>query len=150
MKFEEQLYADGTWVRQHSKPSPDMELIGSRFQRGRQQAGMTQRQVAAIAGVSQSEVSRLERGRGGGISTYRFVAIGMALGPGFPFGCCPHEHRCAYPPFPDAPRSPLATLQSQAVDLVRLGTAHATDQTEVDFDEPAGPDFFDQFVVPRR
>lgn len=32
------------------------------------------------------------------------VRIGMALGPGFPFGCCPHEHQCAWPYNPDTPK----------------------------------------------
>lgn len=31
-----------------------------------------------------------------GMSAYRVFAIAMALGDRFPFGICPHPHRCAY------------------------------------------------------
>jgi transcriptional regulator with XRE-family HTH domain len=70
--------------------------IGQRFRLGRQQAGLTQRRVAERADVSQSEVSRLERGRRPGMALFRLVAIAYALGPQFPFGTCPHDHRCVY------------------------------------------------------
>lgn len=70
--------------------------IGQRFRLGRHQAGLTQRRVAERADVSQSEVSRLERGRRPGMALFRLVAIAYALGPQFPFGTCPHDHRCVY------------------------------------------------------
>ena len=111
---ETAYYAKGIWVRQSRIVSADMELVGARFRRGRQQAGLSQRRVAERAGVSQSEVSRLERGLGGGISTYRFVRIGLALGPTFPFGCCPHHEACPYPYDPRQPAKPdlpLATTR---------------------------------------
>jgi transcriptional regulator with XRE-family HTH domain len=73
-----------------------MVEMGARVRVGRRQAGLSQRTVADRAGVSQSEVSRLERGQGGNISTYRFVAICFAIGPSFPFGDCPHPHVCTY------------------------------------------------------
>jgi DNA-binding XRE family transcriptional regulator len=91
------MYASGEWKRKDDEPNVDMELIGSRFRRGRQQAGLSQRRVAERAGVSQSEISRIERGRAGGVSTRRFIAVAIALGPNFPLGCCPHNHGCAYP-----------------------------------------------------
>ena len=103
-KVEAEYYEKGIWRRQSDRPTPETELIGARMRRGRQQAGLSQRRVAERAGVSQSEVSRLERGKGGGISTYRLVAIALAI-PGLPFGCCPHQHTCAYP-F-DPRRSPI-------------------------------------------
>ncbi len=86
-------------------PLPEMLLIGARFRHGRQQAGLTQRRVAAKSGVSQSLVSRFERGLTIGMGAMRLVRIGMALGPGFPFGCCPHPHKCAYPYDPRTPKS---------------------------------------------
>src|SRR5512141_462819 len=70
--------------------------IGRRFRLGRQQAGVSQRTLADRAGVSQSEISRLERGLRPGMAVYRVAAIAMALGPQFPFGICPHDHRCVY------------------------------------------------------
>jgi DNA-binding XRE family transcriptional regulator len=91
------IYASGQWKRKDDTPDVDMELIGARFKGGRQQAGLSQRRVAERAGVSQSEISRIERGRAGGISTRRIIAVAMALGPNFPLGCCPHHDDCAYP-----------------------------------------------------
>ena len=57
---------------------------------------MSQRAVALAAGVSQSSVSRLERGVSGGMRTETLIRIAISIG-GFPFGYCPHGHECAYP-----------------------------------------------------
>jgi transcriptional regulator with XRE-family HTH domain len=103
---EQAYYDKGIWVRQSRIVSAEMELFGARIRRGRQQLGMSQRKLAERAGVSQSEVSRLERGMGGGISSYRLVRIGIALGPTFPFGSCPHHTACAYPYDPRSPAKP--------------------------------------------
>ena len=82
--------------RQYNIVTAAMVEMGARVRVGRHVAGLSQREVAARAGVSQSEVSRLERGQGGNISTYRFVNICFAIGPAFPFGDCPHGHSCTY------------------------------------------------------
>ena len=82
--------------RQINIVTPAMQEMGARIRAGRLAAGLSQRAVADWAGVSQSEVSRLERGQGGNISTYRFVAICFAIGPRFPFGSCPHNHDCPH------------------------------------------------------
>ncbi len=82
--------------RQLNIVTPAMQEMGARIRAGRHAAGISQRAVADRAGVSQSEVSRLERGRGGNISTYRFVAICFAIGQSFPFGNCPHNHNCPH------------------------------------------------------
>jgi len=65
--------------------------------------------VAATAGISQSVVSRFERGLVSHMSAERIVRLAMALGPDFPFGCCPHDHKCAWPSDPTR-RSSLAHL----------------------------------------
>ena len=83
-------------------PLPIFTLVGARFRHGRHQAGLSQRSLAARAGVSQSVVSRFERGLVSHMSAERIVRIAMALGPGFPFGFCPHQHRCAWPYDPSA------------------------------------------------
>jgi len=80
--------------------------VGKRFRRGRLQAGLSQRTVAFRAGVSQSEVSRMERGMRPGMAVFRLAAIALALGPRFPFGTCPHDHRCAYSTGPEQPLKP--------------------------------------------
>jgi transcriptional regulator with XRE-family HTH domain len=53
--------------------------------------------LAELAGVSQSAISRLERGLTPGMSVERLIRIASAIGLSFPFGFCPHDHRCAYP-----------------------------------------------------
>lgn len=78
-------------------PDPDFVVIGGRFRNGRRQAGLTQRRLAEMAGVSQSVVSRFERGLVKKMSAERIVRIALALGPRFPFGGCPHDHRCPWP-----------------------------------------------------
>ncbi|MEO6349943.1 MAG: helix-turn-helix transcriptional regulator [Candidatus Limnocylindrales bacterium] len=93
---------DRTRPRTNETPTPEMELVGRRFRRGRLNAGLSQRQVARKADVSQSLVSRFERGRTPGMSTSRVVAIAAAIGPYFPFGFCPHHHGCNWPYDPDA------------------------------------------------
>ena len=82
--------------RQINHVTPAMQEMGARIRSGRLAAGLSQRAIAELAGVSQSEVSRLERGQGGNISTYRFVAICFAIGSAFPFGNCPHNHNCPH------------------------------------------------------
>jgi transcriptional regulator with XRE-family HTH domain len=74
-----------------------MVVVGARFRNGRQQAGLTQRRLAALSGVSQSVISRFERGLNSGMSVERLVKIANALGPYFPFGFCPHDHGCSHP-----------------------------------------------------
>jgi len=86
-------------------PVPEMVLIGGRFRRARLLYGLSQRRLAELAGVSQSAISRFERGLVTGMAVERLVAIAYALGPEFPFGCCPHEHRCDYPRDPTTPLS---------------------------------------------
>jgi transcriptional regulator with XRE-family HTH domain len=80
-------------------------LIGSRFRHGRQQAGMSQRRVAELSGVSQSLISRFERGRCPGLAAWRIMAIAVAIGPRFPFGFCPHDHKCKWPYNPSGERT---------------------------------------------
>ena len=82
--------------RRNETPTPETIEVGQRFRLGRRQAGLSQRRVAERSGISQSEISRLERGKTPGMSAYRVFAIALALGPRFPFGTCPHDHRCAY------------------------------------------------------
>jgi transcriptional regulator with XRE-family HTH domain len=83
-------------ARRNETPTPETIEVGMRFRHGRRQAGISQRRLADRSGVSQSEISRLERGMTPGMSAYRVFAIALALGDQFPFGVCPHPHRCAY------------------------------------------------------
>lgn len=78
-------------------PDAEFAVLGARFRNGRLQAGLTQRRLADLAGVSQSVVSRFERGHVRRMSAERIVRLALALGPRFPFGYCPHDHECAWP-----------------------------------------------------
>ena len=95
---EKRLY--NTW------PLPHMVLFGARMRFGRMQAGISQRRLADLTGVSQSVISRLERGVATGIGLIYVVAIGMALGPDFPFGFYPHDDRCKWAYDPTDPKQP--------------------------------------------
>lgn len=94
---------EGPWKRDPGSglygqwPVPEMVIVGARFRNGRHKTGLSQRRLAELAGVSQSNISRLERGVATGTSAERIIRIATAIGPHFPFGFCPHDHRCAYP-----------------------------------------------------
>jgi transcriptional regulator with XRE-family HTH domain len=54
--------------------------LGSEARRGRRRRRLTQAALGALVGVSQAEISRLERGLGGGAPLETWVALGVALG----------------------------------------------------------------------
>ena len=80
-------------------PVPGRQVIGARFRNGRVKAGLSQRRLAALAGVSQSTISRMERGLILGMRFEAAIRIAAAIGPSLPFGACPHqqEHGCGWP-----------------------------------------------------
>ena len=39
------------------------------------------------------------------MASWRMIAIAVAIGPMFPFGFCPHDHKCKWPYNPNAPKS---------------------------------------------
>jgi len=73
-------------------------LIGRYIRRSRLLAEMTQQQLADAAGVSQSMVSRAERGIAPAMGAGRLVRLVQPLARLFPFGVCPHDHNCAWQP----------------------------------------------------
>ena len=95
--------------------APDASLIhvGRYFRRSRAYAGISQEQLAGKANVSQSMVSRVERARAPGMAFERFVDMSLVLGRLFPFGVCPHDHRCGWQPIqpPSAPVDPDAFME---------------------------------------
>jgi len=81
-------------------------FVGRYLRRSRRYAQLTQRALAAGAGLSQTMVSRLEQGKAPAMSLQKFVAAGSALSRLFPLGFCPHDHRCAWQPIrPSEPRT---------------------------------------------
>jgi transcriptional regulator with XRE-family HTH domain len=75
-----------------------MILLGRYVRRSRLLADLSQRQLAAMAGVSQSMVSRVERGVEPAVEVARLIALVRPLARLFPFGACPHDHNCAWQP----------------------------------------------------
>jgi len=75
-----------------------LELLGRYLRRSRRLAEVTQRDLALQAGVSQTMLSRAERGAAAAMPMERFVAMVTPLDRLFPFGCCPHDHNCAWQP----------------------------------------------------
>lgn len=49
--------------------------------------------------MSQSTISRLERGLVPGLATWKLVKIGFVLGVRLPLAFCPHDHDCAWPKY---------------------------------------------------
>jgi transcriptional regulator with XRE-family HTH domain len=79
-------------------PDPKLVLIGRYLRRARRYAQKSQQRVADETGVTQSMVSRAERGLAPGMRFVRFARMCEALGRLFPLGACPHDHDCAWQP----------------------------------------------------
>ena len=56
------------------------------------------KRLADLAGVSQTLVSRLERGLAGHVGLSRVLAMQAVLGGCLPLGVCPHDHACIWQP----------------------------------------------------
>ena len=88
-------------------------LVGRYIRRSRLLAGMTQQQLADTAGVSQTLVSRAERGIAPAMPVAKLVRMLQPLARFFPFGVCPHDHNCSWQPVPapNAQYEPLSYLE---------------------------------------
>ena len=73
-----------------------LRRFGTEFRRCRIYAGLSQVVLAERSGVSQSTISRLERGKASSAAMFKLVLISAAMGDGFPFAFCPHPHHCAW------------------------------------------------------
>jgi transcriptional regulator with XRE-family HTH domain len=80
-------------------PDPYAIALGRMFRRARRLAGLSQDKVEAGSGISQSVISRFERGLAPGMTTERLIRIASVVGLSFPFGFCPHTdpHPCPWP-----------------------------------------------------
>ncbi len=101
-------FFDGETGRRELMPDAPLMLIGRYFRRSRAYAGISQAQLAAMAAVSQSMVSRVERAKAPAMAFERFVDMCLVLGRLFPFGVCPHDHRCGWQPVKPPPPKPDA------------------------------------------
>lgn len=83
----------------HGDPATvGVSLLGRYIRRSRVLANYTQRQLAAAAGVSQSMVSRVERGLEPEVPVARLIRLVQPLARFFPLGMCPHDHNCTWQP----------------------------------------------------
>jgi DNA-binding XRE family transcriptional regulator len=107
-----QFYDPNTGRRELTPDAPLIH-IGRYFRRSRAYAGISQAQLAAKSSVSQSMVSRVERARAPGMAFERFVDMCLVLGRLFPFGVCPHDHRCGWQPIqpPSPPLDPDGLME---------------------------------------
>jgi transcriptional regulator with XRE-family HTH domain len=105
--------ADGVLAKSRARPvrlnrrtvhrradDPYVQALATRFgedlQRCRTHAGMSQRNLAHRAGVSQTLISRLERGVAPWSAVLNLFRLNDVLGRSFPLGTCPHDRPCAY------------------------------------------------------
>ena len=98
--------------RRSWEPSPEILRFGRYVRRARYFVRISQDDLAWKADISQSMVSRLERGLAPAMGIDRLVRLGGALGNNLPLGFCPHTHLCPWqpivgmqppPPDPDGP-----------------------------------------------
>jgi transcriptional regulator with XRE-family HTH domain len=78
---------------------PDLHalaVIGQAMRIARERASLSQRRLAARSGVSQSAISRMERGSVRGIALRYFARVVATLGDTMPLVGCPHGHDCDY------------------------------------------------------
>jgi transcriptional regulator with XRE-family HTH domain len=74
-----------------------MVEFGHMVRHARRNAGISQHRLAALSGISQSSICRLERGLVPSMHAWKLVKIAFALAPHLPLGFCPHDHECALP-----------------------------------------------------
>jgi helix-turn-helix protein len=117
-------YRDSVTGRKELAPDPALVLVGRYLRRARRYARKSQQRLADESGVTQSMVSRAERGLAAGMSLLRLVRMCVPLGRLFPLGDCPHDHECAWQPI--RPPERQSTAVSRLVELI-LKTGGASD-----------------------
>lgn len=73
-----------------------IQEFGRALRHARLSMGKTQRRLAEQTEVSQSVISRAERGLAPRLALERMVQIQRALRPALPLGQCPHDHECRW------------------------------------------------------
>lgn len=91
--------------------------FGRVLRRARLTAGLGQRGLAERCGVSQSTISRLERGGVARLPLVRLLSLSFVLGGGLPVGACPHGHDCPWPQH--RPARPMLPTMEVAILLAQ-------------------------------
>jgi transcriptional regulator with XRE-family HTH domain len=73
-----------------------LRQFGAELRRCRRSCGLSQDRLAELSGVSQSSISRLERGRAPYAGLHLIVRLSASMGIRMPLAFCPHEHACAW------------------------------------------------------
>ena len=78
---------------------PENDCPGALAPTGATDGGLEPGAAGGEVGVSQSVISRFERGLAPGMTTDKLLRLSEALGGRFPIGSCPHPHRhsCLWP-----------------------------------------------------
>ena len=97
-----------------------MERFGAELRRCRHLGGLSQATLAHRAGVPQSTISRLERGRAVRVPAFKVVLLAQVLGRRFPLAYCPHEHFCEWQRL-DSLGRPVETSELSRTDWLYLG-----------------------------
>ena len=130
-----------SWGRYEVRPDPRAIAFGDCVRRARRMAGCSQQRLADVSGISQSVISRLERGKAPGVSLERLIVLCDTLGRYMPLGFCPHEHECSWPRIMPvaydhpAPRDFRGTLPIVDKPVHRAGTSfynHVAGQRSLD------------------
>ena len=107
--------------RRELEPEPRLVLFGRYLRHGRALAGFSQAGLGNRADVTQSMISRAERGLAPAMGLDPLTRLGEAMGRAFPLGFCPHEHRCAWQPV--VPRAQERT-HMERLTAILLGRDH--------------------------
>jgi transcriptional regulator with XRE-family HTH domain len=73
-----------------------LRRFGAELRRCRSVSGLSQGRLADLSGVSQSSISRLERGKAPYASLQLIVRLGEAMNGRMPIAHCPHKHGCVW------------------------------------------------------
>ncbi len=112
---------------EHERDRRLLRRFGVEFRRCRLYAGLSQVELARRSGVSQSTISRIERGKAPSAAMFKLVKISHAMGHGFPLGFCPHPHFCSWSRLDEDglqsrdPRRPVAS--DDYLEAIRTGRA---------------------------
>lgn len=104
-----------------------LRRFGIELRRCRVSAGLSQVELARRSGVSQSTISRIERGNAPSAAMFKLVKISSAMGQRFPFAFCPHPHFCSWSRLDEdgtQSRDPYRPVASEDyLEAVRTGRA---------------------------
>lgn len=73
-----------------------LAILGQAVRIARVRSALSQRRLATRSGVSQSAISRVERGASRGLNLRYFARVVLALGSSMPLVGCPHGHDCEF------------------------------------------------------